>query len=106
MQTRPFMAFEKLFRIARCIHLPGLGLLALPDQPSAKLLQLPLHSGLQVYLGEPNASALPLFGTVEEVHFAGEEATPELPAVVGLLLESSTATALPPNTELWWQVTD
>jgi hypothetical protein len=99
------MAFEILLRVARSIHVPGLGLLVLPAQPSAVLRQLPLHSALEVFIGEdaPAVAQVPLSATVEDVQFAHEQ-TEQAP-VVGLLLESSTATALMPGTALWWQTT-
>lgn len=99
------MAFEILFRVARSIHVPGLGLLVLPTQPSAVLRQLPLHSALEVLTGDASAVAqLPITATVEEVQFTDEQ-TEQAP-VVGLLLESGTAAALMPGMALWWHATD
>ncbi|ALD22007.1 hypothetical protein [Hymenobacter sp. DG25A] len=99
------MAFEILFRVARSIHVPGLGLLVLPAKPSAVLQQLPLHSALEVFIGDAPEDQLPIAATVEEVQFAGDQAESAPAMVVGLLLESSTTTALLPGTALWWQPT-
>lgn len=73
-------------------HLPGLGVLALPQ--STARLPFPRHTALAVKLGFPAGNSLHAVATVEEIDRNGVTFS-------GLLLQLETLTVLPPGTRIW-----
>ena len=73
-------------------HLPGLGVLALP-QTTARL-PFPRHTALAVKLGFPAGNSLNAVATVEEISRHGVTFS-------GLLLQLDTLAELPPGTHIW-----
>ncbi len=85
-----------LLRVAAAWPLPGLGLLALPDGPTPRLLPYALHTALAVSAVRPDGTRQPATATVEEVN------RPEAHGPVrGLLLDLDSGSALPAATEIW-----
>ena len=85
-----------LLRVAATWSLPGLGLLALPDGPTPLLLPYALHTALAVAAILPDGTEQPGIATVEEVSRPETGPGP----VRALLLDMSTASLLPPGTEI------
>ena len=83
-----------LLRVAATWPLPGLGLLALPDGPTAYLNACDLHTTLAIEAHLPDGTHHSGVATVEEV--ARPEAT-----VRGLLLNLGPSRKLPAGTAIW-----
>jgi hypothetical protein len=88
---------ELLFRVRVAHHLPGLGVLALPEPGAARLPQA-LHTALQVHLQLPNGSQYTAPATVEEVTHDGA-------ATSALLVHLEEGKSLPAGTEIWLEAT-
>ena len=85
-----------LLRVAATWTLPGLGLLALPEEASPHLMGYPLHTALAVEAVLPDGNRHHAIATVEEI---ARTATTER----GLLLDFGPALVdqLPPGTKIW-----
>ena len=90
-----------LLRVATTWFLPGLGLLALPVGRTPYLATCSLHTALAVEALLPDGTHHTGTATVEEVTRPDATNATER----GLLLDFGTATALPPNTEIWLAAT-
>lgn len=73
-------------------HLPGLGVLALPQ--TTVRLPFPRHTALVVKLGFPAGDSLNAVATVEEIDRNGVTFS-------GLLLQLESLADLPPGTRIW-----
>ena len=83
--------------VAATWSLPGLGLLALPQEPAAPLAAYALHTALLVEAVLPNGTRHAAQATVEEIT-RPEESTA---STRGLLLDFAGPLALPPGTTIW-----
>ena len=86
-----------LLRVAATWSLPGLGLLALPQEPAAPLAAYALHAALLVEAVLPDGTRHAARATVEEIT-RPEESTA---STRGLLLDFAGPLALPPGTTIW-----
>lgn len=73
-------------------HLPGLGVLAMPESPGR--LPFSPHTALMVKLDYPAGHSAQAVATVEEVSRAGLSFS-------ALLVQLEEQTALPPGTRIW-----
>lgn len=73
-------------------HLPGLGILALPE--TTVRLPFPLHTALAVKLGFPTGQSATAVATVEEVDQNGITFS-------ALLVKLEEQASLPPGTRIW-----
>ena len=86
-----------LLRVAATWSLPGLGLLALPQEPAAPLAAYALHAALLVEAVLPDGTRHAAHATVEEIT-RPEESTA---STRGLLLDFAGLLTLPPGTTIW-----
>lgn len=86
-----------LLRVAATWPLPGLGLLALPADPTPHLQPYALHTTLAVLATGPNGERHAGTATVEEITQPHE---PDAP-VRGLLIEFGTPVTLLSGAEIW-----
>ena len=86
-----------LLRVAATWFLPGLGLLALPQGPAARLAAYALHTALLVEAVLPDGTRHAAHATVEEIT-RPEESTASMR---GLLLDFASQIVLPPGTTVW-----
>ena len=86
-----------LLCVAATWSLPGLGLLALPQESAAPLAAYALHTALLVEAVLPNGTRHAAHATVEEI------TRPEksIASTRGLLLDFAGPLALPPGTTIW-----
>ena len=90
------MTKSMLFRVRESRTLTGLGVLLQPESAAAELADLPLHTGLEVWLRYPGKQEISAIASVEEVVRAGE------PVVRTLLLTQEGAAPPPAGVEVWW----
>ena len=81
-----------LLTTGRSHHLPGLGVLALPEAPAR--LPFPRHTALAVRLDYPGGHSVRAVATVEEVNRAGRTFS-------ALLVQLEDRAELPPGTRIW-----
>ena len=86
-----------LLRVAATWSLPGLGLLALPQEPAAPLAAYALHAALLVEAVLPDGTRHAARATVEEIT-RPEESTASMR---GLLLDFAGLLSLPLGTTIW-----
>ena len=86
-----------LLRVAATWSLPGLGLLALPQGPAARLAAYALHTTLLVEAVLPDGTRHAAHATVEEIT-RPEESTASMR---GLLLDFTSQIVLPLGTTIW-----
>ena len=86
-----------LLRVAATWSLPGLGLLALPQEPAAPLAAYALHAALLVEAVLPDGTRHVAHATVEEITRPGESAA----SMRGLLLDFASQIVLPLSTTIW-----
>ena len=86
-----------LLRVAATWSLPGLGLLALPQEPADPLAAYALHTALLVEAVLPDGTRHAARATVEEIT-RPEESTASMR---GLLLDFASQIVLPPGTTIW-----
>ncbi|MBX0292254.1 hypothetical protein K3G63_17535 [Hymenobacter sp. HSC-4F20] len=90
------MAEKFLFRVAKKIPLPGLGVLLLPAEEAPELQKFDLYTALKLRLHYPTGEAETAIATVEEITSA------QLPELRGLLLTQEGSTPVPVGAEIWW----
>ncbi len=84
-----------LLTVARCLPVPGLGLLLLPAAATPQLAAWPLHTALAVRLRLPDGRTYAATATVEELVAAAA------PQRALLLTDSQQPTPPPTGTTVW-----
>lgn len=89
-----------LFRVAKKIQLPGLGMLLLPENEAPGLGECGLHTALRLQLRYPTGEVWSAIATVEEISGA------ELAELRGVLLTQDATPTVPVGAEVWWPGTE
>ncbi|AYA36206.1 hypothetical protein D3Y59_03475 [Hymenobacter oligotrophus] len=96
------MPSQLLMVVENTLHLPGLGLLALPGrQHQPSLRRFPIHANLEVELRFANGHTLTVPASVEELQRPADDPGPDQQADYVLLIESDDVGALPGGTTVW-----